>query len=197
MHFQPSPRASAPVAVRATVVHRPNCVARDLELSASCETLLSTMSSAAVLGVTGIIVSGVVGPLVAAWASRRGDRERFSRDQLQRRREDLRAVVDEGAVLLGVGETNLRVAHEAVSRGEPEPAEVREWAGKVHLLGQRLLLRLPSGDPIVTAYERVRQALVAVGEAYGDQARYGGAVSAFEERRTEFLGEARTALERT
>src|SRR4051812_27338254 len=102
------------------------------------------MSSAALLGVTGIVVSGVVGPLVATWASKRGDIQRFERDQLQRRREDLRTLVDEAAVLLGAGETNLRLAHEAASKSNPEPADVREWAGKVHLLGQRLLLRLSS-----------------------------------------------------
>lgn len=146
---------------------------------------------------TGIVVSGVVGPIVAAWANRRGDLQRFERDQLQRRREDLRAIVDEGAALLGAGETNLRVAHEAASRGEPEPADVRDWAIKVHLLGQRLRLRLSAADPVVRSYERVRDALVAVGETYGDAARYPAAVTAFEGRRTEFLDNARAELERT
>jgi hypothetical protein len=158
---------------------------------------MSTMSSATILGITGITVSGVVGPFVAAWAYRRADRQRFEHDQLQRRREDLRAVVDEGALLLGAGETNLRLAHEAVSRGESEPADVREWAGKVHLLGQRLLLRLPSDDPVAARYEQVRDALLAVGEAYGDQANYPQAVNTFEARRGEFLEEARAALERS
>jgi hypothetical protein len=155
------------------------------------------MSSVTILGVTGIVVSGVIGPVVAAWANRRSDRQRYERDQLQRRREDLRAIVDEGAALLGAGETNLRVAHEAASRGEPEPTDVREWAGKVHLLGQRLLLRLSSADPVVRGYEGVREALVAVGETYGDAARYPAAVTAFEARRTEFLDKARAELERT
>lgn len=155
------------------------------------------MSSAAILGVTGIVVSGVVGPLVAGWAMRRGDQQRFEREQLQRRREDLRAIVDEGAALLGTGATNLRVAHEAASRGEPGPADVGDWAGNVHLLGQRLLLRLSSADPVVRSYEGVRAALIAVGETYGDAARYPAAVMEFEECRADFLDKARAALEGT
>jgi hypothetical protein len=155
------------------------------------------MSSAAALGITGIIVSGVVGPLVASWANRRGDRQRFARDEERRRRGDLQAIVDEGAVLLGAGETNLRLAHEAAARNQPSPPRVDEWAGSVHLLGQRLLLRLPEDDPIVASYEAVRTALLAVGDAYGDEAAYPSTVDEFEARRTAFLEEARLRLERT
>jgi len=155
------------------------------------------MSSATIIGITGITVSGIVGPFVAAWAHRRGDKQRFEREQLRRHREDLRGVLDEGALLLGAGQTNLRLAHEAVSRGEAEPADVREWASEVHLLGQRLLLRLSREDPVVAKYEQVRAALVAVGESYGDESGYSQAVDAFEARRSEFLEEARAALERS
>ena len=154
------------------------------------------MSGAVVLGVTGIVVSGVAGPAVSAWFSRRGDRQRFERDQLQRTREDLRAIADEAAVLLGAGETNLRVANEAAARGESEPDEVRQWAGDVHLLGQRLLLRLSQADPIVKAYEDVRTALVEVGGAHGDSMRYRTARDTFEKRRTVFLDKARGELRR-
>jgi len=155
------------------------------------------MSSAVILGVTGIIVSGIAGPAVSAWFSRRGDLERSARDQLQRRREDLRSVADEGAALLVAGETNLRLAHEAVARGDPEPTEVKEWASHVHLLGQRLLLRLPEGDAVVVSYEAVRGALLEVGETYGDGGRYPAAVAAFETKRADFLDKAREALART
>jgi hypothetical protein len=157
---------------------------------------LSTVSNAAILGVTGIVVSGVIGPAIAAYYGRRGDRQRFARDQLHRSREDLRALLDEGAVLLGAGETNLRLAHEAASRGEPEPDEVRDWAGKVHLLGQRLRLRLAADAPVITAYESVKSALVAVGETYGHDDQYPGAVEQFEMQRRSFLEQAREALER-
>jgi hypothetical protein len=155
------------------------------------------MSSATIIAVTGITVSGIVGPFVATWGHRRADRQRFEREQLRRRREDLRAVLDQGAVLLGAGQTNLRLAHEAVSRGEAEPADVREWASEVHLLGQRLLLRLSNRDPVVVKYEQVRAALVSVGESYGDEAAYSQTVDAFEARRSEFLEEARAALGRS
>jgi hypothetical protein len=155
------------------------------------------VSSAVVLGVTGIVVSGIAGPAVVAYFGRRGDRQRFERDQLRRRVEDLREVVDEGAVLLGAGETNLRLAHEAASRGDDEPSEVREWAGQVHLLGQRLRLRLDDTDPVVASYESVRQALVAVGAAYGDLESYPKAVATFEARRGVFLENARAILQRT
>jgi hypothetical protein len=99
-------------------------------------------------------------------------------------------------VLLGAGETNLRLAHEAAAHGDPEPAEVREWASQVYLLGQRLLLRLPGDDPVVASYQNVRDALVTVGQAYGDQAPYQDAAAKFEVQRTLFLDEARAALER-
>lgn len=155
------------------------------------------MSGAVALGITGIIVSGVAGPAVSAWFNGRGDQQRFGRDQLRRQREDLRAIVDEGAVLLGAGETNLRLAHEAAARGDTEPAEVQEWATRVHLLGQRLLLRLTENDPIVVAYEAVRTALLEVGEAYGDAARYDATVATFEAKRRDFLDKAREALART
>jgi hypothetical protein len=155
------------------------------------------MSNALALGITAIVVSGVVGPAVSAWFSRRGDQQRFASEQLRRRRDDLRSIVDEGALLLGSGETNLRLAHEAVARGGPEPAEVKEWASRIHLLGQRLRLRLSESDPVVVAYEAVRAALLEVGETYGNEARYQAAVTVFEEQRGDFLDKAREALART
>lgn len=155
------------------------------------------MSSAEVLGVTGIVVSGVVGPLIALWAARNGDRRRYSLDARQRQHEDLQKVVDEGAVLLGAGQTNLRLAHEAARAGNNVPEAVKEWSSAVHLLGQRLLLRLPTNDPIVVSYDAVREALVALGEVFGDEGRYAEAAKDFEARRSEFLTEARTNLDRT
>jgi hypothetical protein len=155
------------------------------------------MSSAAILGVTGIVVSGVVGPLIAMWGNRNGDRLRHALEARRRQHEDLQAVADDGAVLLGAGETNLRLAHEAVSGHREIPPEVAEWSSRVHLLGQRLLLRLPADDPIVMSYEAVRSALLGLGDAYGDGARYPRAAAEFEARRTAFLAEARVALERT
>lgn len=155
------------------------------------------MSNAAILGVTGIVVSGVVGPLIAFWAARNGDRRRYTLDARQRQHEDLQKVVDEGAVLLGAGQTNLRLAHEAASAGKDVPAEVKEWSSAVHLLGQRLLLRLPANDPIVASYEAVRGALLTLGHVYGNDERYEEAADDFESRRDSFLTEARDNLART
>ena len=154
------------------------------------------MSGAVTLGITGIVVSGIVGPAASAWFSRRADRQRFAHDDQQRRRDDLRGIVDEAAELLGAGQTNLRLAFEAVSRGAPEPAEVRDWASRVHLLAQRLLLRLPASDPVIVAYESVRRALLQVGETYASPERQADAVAGFEAARGEFLEKARQALER-
>src|SRR4051794_38545980 len=98
------------------------------------------MSNTVILGITGIVVSGVVGPLIAVWASRNGDRRRYDLDSRRRQYEDLQSVVDDGAVLLGAGETNIRLAHEAATSGTDVPAEVTEWSSRVHLLGERLLL---------------------------------------------------------
>jgi hypothetical protein len=125
------------------------------------------------------------------------DRRRYALDARQRQHEDLQKVVDDGAVLLGAGQTNLRSAQEAVSAGGDVPAEVKEWSSQVHLLGQRLLLRLPASDPIIVSYEAVREALLALGESYGDEERYQQAASEFEARRDEFLTEARANLDRT
>jgi len=155
------------------------------------------VSNAAILGVTGIVVSGVVGPAIAFIAARNGDRRRYALDARQRQHEDLQKVVDDGAVLLGAGQTNLRLAREAVSAGGDVPEEVKEWSSQVHLLGQRLLLRLPATDPIIVRYEAVREALLALGESYGDEARYEDAAADFETRRDDFLTEARANLART
>jgi hypothetical protein len=155
------------------------------------------MSSAVTLGVTGIVVSGIAGPAVSAWFSRRGDQQRFARDQRERRREDLRSIVDEGAVILGAGGTNLRLANEAAVRGDPEPAEVSEWASRAHLLGQRLLLRLAEDHPVVVAYQAVVAALLEVGDSYGDEDRYQETTTTFEATRNAFLDNARRALART
>jgi hypothetical protein len=47
------------------------------------------------------------------------------------------------------------------------------------------------------AYESVRQALVAVGAAYGKADSYPAAVKTFEARRAAFLEKARAILQRT
>ncbi len=146
-----------------------------------------------IASVTGIGVAGVVGPMVMAWATRRANRQQFERDQAAKRRADLRDLIDEASVLLGAGATNLRIAQQAVTAGEREPDTAREWASNVHLLKQRLLLRLPPRHPIIERYEAVQDALEAVGRAVGDD-QYDDALQRFEASRTRFLDSAREAL---
>jgi hypothetical protein len=158
--------------------------------------LLITLSAASrtlVVAIAGIGVSGVVGPAVTAWATRRANRQQFERDQRAKRREDFRTLVDDAAKLLGVGVTNLRVAREAKRAGGTEPAEVGEWASQVHLLRQRLLLRRPASDTVVRAYDDVLSSLAGVPGA-ADERAYEQAVTKYEACLDSFLGSARAAL---
>jgi hypothetical protein len=137
--------------------------------------------------VTGIVVSGVVGPSVASWASRRASRQQFGRDVALGRRDDLRSLLDQAAELLSVGATNIRLAEEADRSGRPAPEDVSEWADKVYVLEQRLLLRLSTAHPVVVRYAEVRQTLVALGTSEAS-------VEEFETARSAFLESARRAL---
>lgn len=151
------------------------------------------MNATVVVSGIGILVSGVVGPTISGWASRRADEQRFQRDQAGRRREDLRAVVDDAARLLAVGATNVRLIREARAAVVPDSDDVREWASSVHVLQERLLLRVSSSHSVATTYNAVRESLVALDE---DQSRaLADAVRDFEEKRDAFLTAARVALD--
>lgn len=144
--------------------------------------------------IVGIVVSGVVGPQVTAWMARRNDRLRFDRDQAAHRRDDLRAVLDEAAVLLAAGATNLRLHRAANVAGTSQEPAVKDWLASVFPLGQRLRLRLTADDPVVVAYDQVREALVDVAaEPRGD---IDDLVEEFETRRSAFLDAARRGLSR-
>jgi len=152
------------------------------------------MNSTLIVSVTGIAVSGVVGPAISGWAIRRADAQRFKREQGRRRRDDLRAVVDQAATLLALGATNLRRIREAGAAGREEPDEVRDWASNVHALQQRLLLRVAPSDPVAIAYQDVRDALVALDRP--DRVALEDAVWDFEQKRLAFLAAARASLEK-
>lgn len=151
-----------------------------------------TVTDAAVLGVTGIVVSGVIGPAVAAWLSCRAELRRFRRDEVARRREQLRAVLDEAAVLLAKGPTNLRLLRETAS-DTTEHERASEWLREVFPIGQRLQLWLPSDHATVRAYNKVREALVTTVEAT-DADVIDEALAQFDDLRREFLDEARGIL---
>lgn len=147
--------------------------------------------SAVVVGVTGIIVSGVVGPGVAAVLARRARTREFHREQVAARRGELRKLLDEAASLLASGPTNVRILHQQSAGAELERA--RAWLSQVFPIGQRLQLWLPAHHPVVTSYERVRERLVEAAEA-GPVAAGDVVLDQFEHERTAFLDRSRDAL---
>ncbi len=147
---------------------------------------LNTIDATLAASITGIVVSGVVGPQVTAWSIRRANRRQFNRDQAARRRDDLRSVLDEAAVLLASGATNLRLLRETPT------VELRDWLSSVFPLGQRLRLRLPGDDEVVAAYNEVREALATTAE--GVEPDVDSAIADYERKRERFLDLARAAL---
>lgn len=147
--------------------------------------------SVVVVGVTGIIVSGVVGPSVAAVLARRSRSREFHREQVVARRSELRKLLDEAASLLASGPTNVRVLHEETAGAELESA--RTWLSQVLPIGQRLQLWLPANQPVVTSYERVRERLVEAAQA-GPAPAADLILDQFERERAAFLDRARDAL---
>jgi hypothetical protein len=148
-----------------------------------------------IVGVVGIVVSGILGPATTILLSRRNARQQFKRDLIVTRREDLARVLDEAALLLGAGGTNLRVLREAEDRGEPAPAAASEWARSVFPLGQRLRLRLSASDEVVRAYDDVRVRLTEAQEAINDPATFDNVISRYEDARAAFLDASRAAIQ--
>lgn len=150
-----------------------------------------------ITSITGIVVSGVVGPAATAWAGRRAARKQFLRDQAAKRRDDLRALLDDAARVLGVGPIRLRETSEAQTVGAGLTAEQRAWPDQVFVIGQRLQLRLGAGHKVVTQYDAVRQALREAGQLApdADRQRHEDAVSRFEAARDEFLAAAQAKLD--
>jgi hypothetical protein len=150
-----------------------------------------------IAAVTGIVVSGIVGPSATAWASRRAARKQFVRDRAAARRDELRSLLDEAAVTLGLGGSRLRQVRHSGEPGsrlsEPQPS----WAEQVFTVGQRLRLRLPADDPIILSYDRVRQQLVVLAElsSQADEASYEQVMTAFETARDAFLAASQAALD--
>lgn len=148
--------------------------------------------STVVLGVTGIVVSGVVGPTVAAWMARRARSREFHREQVAQRRNELRGLLNEAAGLLASGPTHLRILQES----QPDADDVeraRSWLSQVFPIGQRLQLWLPADHQVVGAYERVREQLVNTAEA-GAAASRETLLERFEQERRAFLDVSRQTL---
>jgi hypothetical protein len=153
-----------------------------------------TENAALVVGVVGILVSGLVGPSVAAvWTDKR-EREKDERGRLAARQDDLRGVVDEAAKVLGDAVPRLRAALGAQIANQPLPSDVRDFLAEVFTLGQRLRLRAAATDQVVTTYDAAREQLKVVSEARTSQNAFDDAAKQFALRRAEFLDHARRAL---
>lgn len=151
--------------------------------------------STLIVSVTGILVSGVVGPAVSTWAARRTARRQFLRDRAAGRMAELGSILDEAASLLGLGVTRLRQTREASLAGSQLGEDLRTYPEEVYVVGQRLRLRLGGEDPIVKAFEEVRASLVEASECPDDdESAHEAAAVCFEENRERFLTAARARL---
>src|SRR5258708_1475213 len=112
--------------------------------STSHSDAMSVFNAALITSIAGILVSGVVGPQFTSWSTRRANRKQFNRDQNARRRDDLRSLLDEAAILLASGATNLRHIREA----NPD-SELANWLSQIFPPGHRLRRRLPKTPPKV------------------------------------------------
>jgi len=84
-----------------------------------------------IVSITGIAVSGVVGPSTTAWAARRAARSQFLRDRAADRRNELRSLLDQAASVLGLGATRLRQAWEADHAGGSGTTDLQPWSEEV------------------------------------------------------------------
>src|SRR5258708_1439399 len=153
--------------------------------STSHSDAMSVFNAALITSLAGILVSGVVGPQFTSWSTRRANRKQFNRDQNARRRDDLRSLLDEAAILLASGATNLRHIREA----NPD-SELANWLSQIFPLGQRLRLRLPKNHQIVRAYDEVTDALATAADSDVQ-----AVVADFEAKRDHFLDVARQTLD--
>lgn len=149
------------------------------------------MTDALVLEMTGIFVSGVIGPVFVSFAVRRAEHVKWFYEAAERSRDELHALVEEGAKLVAEGSVAIRRAAEAHDRHEAEPPEVGEWVNRMYILGQRLQLRLTPDDPVVTSLEGVTKALSRIAETDGTVA----ARTDFAAAQRHFLEVSRAALE--
>lgn len=152
-------------------------------------------NSTLIVGLAGIVMSGFIGPSVTAWYTAKRERAKDARGRIADERGDLRDLLDSAATVLGGAVSNLRPLLDAEQSGDEEPTEPREFLGTLFPLGQRLRLRLPEGDPVLTSYDEVRRELVNLSKATGSRAEWDAVVTAFEAARTRFLDAGREAVQ--
>ncbi len=153
------------------------------------------LTDTAAVSIVGIVVSGVIGPGVAAHSARTRQRSDHEHEGRQRRHDDLAQLLDEAARVLAPGASRLR----AIAEGDLDQAEVGGWSTEVHATYERLLLRLATEDPVAVAYLQAREALLAIAQAFDNsrpQPEINAAMDLFETARSNYLNRARERLSR-
>jgi hypothetical protein len=148
-----------------------------------------------IVGVVGIVVSGLLGPTVAAaWTTRR-ERERDHFALVDVRRRDLREVIDETAKLLGGAVPQVKRLMAAEKEGEALPPGPADLLSELVPQGQRLQLRLTTQHEVVWLYEDACNGLRALAKERTSQAAFDEARKRFEAQREVFLNAGRKALQ--
>jgi len=154
-----------------------------------------TRHATLLVGVVGVLVSGLVGPSVAAaWTSRR-ERDRDHRTLVATRRDDLLEVIDEAAKLLAGAIPNVKRLMAATAKDQELPEGPRDLLSQMVPLSQRLQLRLPADHAVIETFEAAREALIKVSKSDSSQDDFDRAADAFEDRRADFLDACRGALQ--
>jgi hypothetical protein len=154
-------------------------------------------SDTAYVSIAGIVTAGLLGPAASALWTRWQQKAEFRHEHTVRREEDIRKLLDEAAVALAGAATRIR---EAVERGSStgDGGDLRQWAGEVHQLSERLVLRLDARSETVRAYEEARAAIVdlvdGVDKGRGKEA-FSRSVDKAEAARSNFLDAARGLVE--
>lgn len=115
------------------------------------------MPDATAISITGIVVSGVVGPAASALWARRADRARAERESAATKLRDDEALISEAVAVLAPAATYARRIHS----GEPSQS-LNEWIGYVYPLGLKIRLRFGASSLIATAYDDVRNCLTDI-----------------------------------
>jgi hypothetical protein len=149
--------------------------------------------STLLVGVVGILVSGLIGPSVAAlWVNRR-ERQRDHFALIDMRRQDLRGVIDETAKLLGGAVHHLRHLVVAEKKGEELPPDSTDLLRELVPLGQRLQLRLPRNHEVIRFYDDACTGLRNLAKQTSKD-DFDKAADNFEAQREVFLNAGRKVL---
>ena len=150
--------------------------------------------STLIVSVVSVIFSAFVGPTVTAFLASKRERDKDHRIIVDRRRDDLRSVLDDAAGVLSVAVAKLRPLLAAQQQGCDLPEEPAEFLGSLVPLGQRLRLRLSADHRVVVSYDVAHVALRALGAATVSKGAWDAAVADFEDKRKEFLQAGQAAL---